>query len=142
MFFFFQFLLLCLPFHFWFCCFGYYFCALWLVWLRVCLPCWFSQKQTNKQKQTKTNKQKENKTYLLVLMILCMVLFVPTWLISVLSLNISCHLLLLVVFASSCSRAFRCTVKLQVYDLSNSIWRHSVYEFYSYHCFHCTPLVL
>ena len=44
---------------------------------------------------------------------------VSTWLISALSLNISCHLLLLGEFASFCSRVFRCAVKLLVYALSS-----------------------
>jgi hypothetical protein len=35
-----QFLLLCLPFHFWFYYFRYCFCALWLDWLMVYLSCW------------------------------------------------------------------------------------------------------
>jgi hypothetical protein len=52
-------------------------------------------------------------------MILCIVLFVSTWLISALSLIISCHLLLLGIFASFCSRAFRCAVKLVLYALSS-----------------------
>jgi hypothetical protein len=55
-----------------------------------------------------------SKIQFLVLLILCIVLFVSTWLISDLSLLISCHLLLLCVFASFCSRAFRCAVKLLV----------------------------
>jgi hypothetical protein len=38
-------------------------------------------------------------------------------LISALSLITFCHLLLLGVFASFCSRAFMCTVKLLVYAL-------------------------
>jgi len=60
-----------------------------------------------------------SKNQLLVLLILCMVLFVSTWLISALSLIISCILLLLGVFASFCSRAFRCAVKLLIYALSS-----------------------
>jgi hypothetical protein len=36
---------------------------------------------------------------------------VSTWLISALSLNISCHLLLLGEFASFCSRDFRCQAR-------------------------------
>jgi hypothetical protein len=56
---------------------------------------------------------------LLVLLILYIVLFVSTWLISNLSLIISCHLLLLRVFDSFCSRAFRCVVKMLVYALSS-----------------------
>jgi hypothetical protein len=60
-----------------------------------------------------------SKNQLLVWLILCMVLFVSTWLISALSLIISYFLLLLCVFASFCSRAFRCAVKLLVYALSS-----------------------
>ena len=48
-----------------------------------------------------------------------MVLFVSTWLISALSLIISCRLLLLGVFASFSSRASRCAVRLLVYALSS-----------------------
>jgi hypothetical protein len=55
----------------------------------------------------------------LVLLIFCIVLFVSNWLISVLSFIISCCLLLFGVFASFRSRAFRCAVKLLVYDLSS-----------------------
>ena len=51
---------------------------------------------------------------LLVWLILCIVLFVSTWWISALSLIISCSLLLLGEFASFCSRAFMCVVKLLV----------------------------
>jgi hypothetical protein len=40
-----------------------------------------------------------SKSQLLVWLILCIVLFVSTWLISALSLIISCHLLLLGIFA-------------------------------------------
>jgi hypothetical protein len=47
-----------------------------------------------------------SKNQFLVLLILCIVLFVSTWLISALSLIISCCLLLLGVFASFCFRAF------------------------------------
>jgi hypothetical protein len=54
----------------------------------------------------------------LVLLILFIVLFVSTWLISALSLIIFCHLLLLGEFASFCSRAFTCPVKLLVCALS------------------------
>jgi hypothetical protein len=36
----------------------------------------------------------------LILLVLCIVLFISTWLISVLSLIISCHILFLGVFAS------------------------------------------
>ena len=52
------------------------------------------------------------------LLILCIVLFVSTWLISALSLIISHLLLLLGDFAYFCSRAFRCAIKLLVYALS------------------------
>ena len=52
-------------------------------------------------------------------MVLCIVIFVSTWLISALSLMISCLLLLLGVLASFCSKAFRCAVKLLVYALSS-----------------------
>jgi hypothetical protein len=60
-----------------------------------------------------------SKNWLLVWLILCIVLFVNTWLISALSLITSCFLLLLGVFASFSSRAFRCAVKLTVYALSS-----------------------
>ena len=53
------------------------------------------------------------------MLILYIVLFISTWLISALSLMISCHILLLGVFASFCSRAFSCVAKLLVYALSN-----------------------
>ena len=56
---------------------------------------------------------------LLVWLILCIVLFVSTWLISVLSLIVSCLLFLLGEFASFCSRAFSCAVKLLLYPLSS-----------------------
>jgi len=59
-----------------------------------------------------------SKNHLLVLLILSMVFFVSTWLISAVSLIISCLLLLLGVFASFCYRAFRCAVKLLTYALS------------------------
>ena len=49
----------------------------------------------------------------------CIVLFVSTLLTSALISIISCHLLLLGLFASFCSRAFRCAVKLVVYALSS-----------------------
>jgi hypothetical protein len=55
-----------------------------------------------------------SKNQLLAWLILFIVLFVSTWLISALSLIIFCHLLLLGEFASFCSRAFRFTVKLLV----------------------------
>jgi hypothetical protein len=60
-----------------------------------------------------------SKNQLLVLLILSVVLFVSTWLISSLSLIISYHLLLLCVFAFFCSRVFGCAVKLLVYALSS-----------------------
>jgi len=63
-----------------------------------------------------------SKNYLLVLLILRIVLFVSTWLISAQSLTISFHLLLLGVFASFYSRDFRCAVKLLVYALFSSFF--------------------
>ena len=60
-----------------------------------------------------------SKNQLLVFLILCIVLFVSTWLFLALSLIISCHLLLLGVFASFYPRNFRYAVKFLVYDLSN-----------------------
>ena len=60
-----------------------------------------------------------SKNQLLVWLILWIVLFVSTWLISALSLIISCHLLLLGEFASFCSSTFRCAVKLLFYTLSS-----------------------
>ena len=60
-----------------------------------------------------------SKNPLLVLLILCIVRFVSTQLISALSLVISCCLLLLGVFTSFCCRVFRCSVKLLVYALSS-----------------------
>jgi hypothetical protein len=60
----------------------------------------------------------KNQLLLLVLFILCIVcLFVSVWLISALSLIISCCLLHFGVFASFCSRAYSCSVKLLVYAL-------------------------
>ena len=56
---------------------------------------------------------------LLVLLILCIVHFVFTWLTSDLSLIISCHRLLLGEFSSFFSRAFRCVVKLLVCAFSS-----------------------
>jgi hypothetical protein len=56
-----------------------------------------------------------SKNQLLVWLILCIVFFFSIWLISATSLIISCCLLLLGEFASFCSRAFRCAVKLLVY---------------------------
>jgi hypothetical protein len=58
-----------------------------------------------------------SKNKLLVLLILRIVLFVSIWLTLALSLIISCHLLLLGIFASFCSRTFRCAVKLLVQAL-------------------------
>jgi hypothetical protein len=52
-------------------------------------------------------------------LILCIVLFVSTWLISALSLIIVCYLPTLGDSPSFCSRAFRCTVKFLVYALSS-----------------------
>ena len=60
-----------------------------------------------------------SKSQLLVLLILCVVLFVYTWLISALSLIIFCLLFFLSVFASICSRAFRYAAKLLVKAISN-----------------------
>jgi hypothetical protein len=60
-----------------------------------------------------------SKNHLQVWLILCIFLFISTLLISALSLITSCHLLLLGVFSSICSRAFICAVKLTVYDLSS-----------------------
>jgi hypothetical protein len=61
-----------------------------------------------------------SKNQLLVWLILCIVLFISTWLISALCLIISCHLLLLLgEFASFFSIAFRCAVKLLVYASSS-----------------------
>jgi hypothetical protein len=51
-----------------------------------------------------------SKNQLLVLKILCIVFFVSIWLISALTLTISCLLLLLGDFESFCSRALRCAV--------------------------------
>ena len=50
---------------------------------------------------------------------MCLLLFVSNWLISALSVTVSCHLLLLGVFACFCSRAFRCDAKLLVWGLPN-----------------------
>jgi hypothetical protein len=55
-----------------------------------------------------------------LLLLLLLVCFLnSTWLISSLSLIISYCLLLLAVFTSFCSRAFRCAVKLLIYALSS-----------------------
>jgi len=59
-----------------------------------------------------------SKSQLLVLLILCIVPFVSTWLISVLSLIISCSLFLLGIFDSFHSSKFWCVDKLFVYALS------------------------
>jgi hypothetical protein len=58
-----------------------------------------------------------SKNHLLVWLILCIVLFVSIWLISALCLIISCYLLLLGIFASFCSGALRCIVRLLVCSL-------------------------
>jgi hypothetical protein len=63
-----------------------------------------------------------SKNQLLVWLILCIVLFVSNWLISALSLIISCGPLLLGEFASFYSRAFRCAVNLLVCALSSFFW--------------------
>jgi hypothetical protein len=60
-----------------------------------------------------------SKNQLLVWLILCIVLFLSTWLISALTLIISCCLLLLGELASFCFRAFRCAFGLLVYALSS-----------------------
>ena len=60
-----------------------------------------------------------SKNQLLVWLILCIVVFVSTWLISALSLIISCFLILLGEFASFCSRASICADRLLVYILSH-----------------------
>jgi hypothetical protein len=60
-----------------------------------------------------------SKNQLLVWLILCIVVFVSTWLVSVLSLIISSYMFLLGEFASFCSRAFRFAVKLLVYAFSS-----------------------
>ena len=55
----------------------------------------------------------------LMVLLLCIVLFFSTWLISDLSFRISFCLFLLGVFASFCSRFSRCVVNLLVYALSS-----------------------
>jgi len=60
-----------------------------------------------------------SKNQLLVLLILCIVLFVSSWLISALSLVISCPLLLLGISAYFGSRTLRFAVELLVYTLSS-----------------------
>jgi hypothetical protein len=59
------------------------------------------------------------KNYLLIWLILSIVLFVSTWLISDLSLIISCHLFLFGEFAYFGSRVSRCAVRLLVYAPSS-----------------------
>ena len=51
----------------------------------------------------------------------CRVCFVSIWLISALSLIISCHVLLLGVFVPFSSIAFRCAITLLVYAVSSFI---------------------
>jgi hypothetical protein len=58
------------------------------------------------------------KNQLLVLLIVCIVLFVSTWLISALNFIIFYSLPLFGVFASFCSRAFRYGIKQLMYVLS------------------------
>jgi hypothetical protein len=60
-----------------------------------------------------------SKNQLLVWLIFCIILLVSTWLILALSLINHCHLLLLNLFASFCSRGFSCAVKLLVYAISS-----------------------
>jgi hypothetical protein len=60
-----------------------------------------------------------SKNQRLVLLVLSLFLFVSTWLISAWRLITSSHLLLLGLFASPCSRAFRCAVNLLEYGLSS-----------------------
>jgi hypothetical protein len=60
------------------------------------------------------SKKPKNKKQLLVWLILCIVLFLSTQLISALSSFICCYLLHLSEFVSFCSRAFRCAIKLLV----------------------------
>jgi hypothetical protein len=60
-----------------------------------------------------------SKDQLLVLLLLYIVLFFSTWLILVPSLIIPCLLLLLGVFSSFCSRAFRCDVNLLLHAVCN-----------------------
>jgi hypothetical protein len=60
-----------------------------------------------------------SKNQLLVWLIICIVLFVSTWLISALSLIIYCSLLLLGEFACFHFRASRCAARLLVYALSS-----------------------
>ena len=62
-----------------------------------------------------------SKNKLLVLLILCMVLFISTWLISAVRLTISLHLLSLGIFAFFCSRDFSCYCMVALV----SFWRYS-----------------
>jgi hypothetical protein len=57
------------------------------------------------------------KNQLLVLLILCIILVVSNWLVSTLSLTISCPLLLFGVFACFCTRTFKYDVKLLLWNL-------------------------
>ena len=75
-----------------------------LVWLRIYISCSFSQRTSFFEP---------------VLLIICIVTFLSVWFIPAQSLIISCCLLLLGLFSSFCSRAFRCTVKMLVYALSS-----------------------
>jgi hypothetical protein len=100
-----QILLLCLPFDVWFCL------------IRILSQC------------PVVNLAKGlsillvfSKNQILVWLILCILHFVSTWLISSLSLVIYCCLLLLGELDSFYSWAFRCAVKLLVYALSSSYW--------------------
>jgi hypothetical protein len=67
----------------------------------------------------------------LVWLIFFIVIFVSIWFISALSLIISCCLLFLSVFASFCSRAFKCAVKLLMYAFSIFFVGTQSYEFSS-----------
>ena len=82
-----------------------------------------------------------SKNQLLVLMIFCLVLFASTWLISVLSVMISYHLLFIYEYSSFSSRAFRRAVELLVLDLSNFFMNalRTIRFPLSKHCFHCVP---
>jgi hypothetical protein len=62
-----------------------------------------------------------SKNHLLVWLILCIVLFVSSWLMLALNLIISYRLLLLGEIASFSSSAFRCAVKLLVCAVSRFI---------------------
>jgi hypothetical protein len=79
----------------------------------VHLSCWFSQRTSSS-----------------FVDFFCMILFVSNWLISALILTSFCHLLLLGIFASFCSRAFRCALS-SLYGISTiSLWRHLVLTFF------------